>query len=751
MAKKKLLVVESPTKVKTISKFLGIDFVIKASKGHVKDLPQNSLGVDIEHDFKPTYRTIKGKERILKEIREAAKNSEEVYLAPDPDREGEAIAWHIAQDIKKHAEDKPLKRAVFHEITKRAVTDAIKHPRELDENLFNAQQARRILDRLVGYKLSPLLWKKVKRGLSAGRVQSVAVKIVCEREKEIQNFIPEEYWTITALLNASQPPEIKAILTKIDGKKAKVSNDEEAKKIKGELENSDFIIEKVEKKRIKRNPLPPFITSRLQQEASRRFGFTAKKTMMLAQRLYEGVDIGNFGSVGLITYMRTDSVRTADEAISMVREYIKNNYGEDFLPAQPNRFKNKNSAQDAHEAIRPTSTQFTPDLVKKYLDSDRWKLYKLIWDRFVASQMPAAEYDQTTITIKAGKYTLTASGKVLKFAGYLKVYNDQIDEKDQEQTFPPVKDGEKLQLKRVELKQNFTKPPPRYTEGSLVRALEEKEIGRPSTYATIISTIQEREYVKKEKNFLTPTDLGFLITELLDKSFPEIMDEKFTAEMEKRLDLIEEGKRNWVDDLKEFYQRFEKDIEKAQVEMKDVKKEGVEVTDEKCPICGAPLVIRYGKYGKFLACSNYPKCKYTRPLPEEIEYAGEICPKCGGRLIVKRGKGGVRFIACENYPKCDYTKPYSLGIKCPKCREGEIVEKVSAKGKIFYSCSRYPDCDFAVWDEPVDVECSNCGYPILVKKRKGKSYYYQCPNCKATFSKEEIQKKLKEKEEKKKG
>ncbi len=739
---KKLLVVESPTKVKTISKFLGKEFVIKASKGHIKDLPENTLGVDIEHNFKPTYRTIKGKEKILKEIKDAAKQSAEIYLAPDPDREGEAIAWHIAQEIKKTAKDKPIKRAVFHEITKRAVEEAIRHPRELDENLFNAQQARRILDRLVGYKLSPLLWEKVKRGLSAGRVQSVAVKIVCDREREIQNFVPKEFWVIKVNLEGKEPPPFSAKLSKIDNKKAEVSNKEKAEEIKKELKRLPFVVEKIEKKRVKRNPPPPFITSRLQQEASRRFGFSAKKTMMLAQRLYEGVELGDLGSVGLITYMRTDSVRIADEAIQMVRNYIEKNYGKEYLPFRPNKFKNKNSAQDAHEAIRPTSTQYTPDFVKKYLDTDMFKIYKLIWDRFVASQMPSAEYDQVTVTIKAGRFTFSATGKKLVFQGYLKIYSDQTIEeepKEEKQIFPHLIEGEKLNLLEIITEQNFTKPPPRFTEGTLVRELEEKGIGRPSTYATIISTIQDRGYVKKEKNILIPTDLGFLITDLLKESFPEIMNEKFTAEMEKRLDLIEEGQRNWVEDLKEFYQRFEKALSKAKVEMKNIKKEGLEITDEKCPICGAPLVVRYGRFGKFLACSNYPKCKYTKPLPQEIEYTGEKCPECGGNLIIKRGRGGVKFIACENYPTCKYTKPYSLGIKCPECGEGEIVERVSGKGKIFYSCSRYPECKFALWDEPVNVKCPSCGYPLLVKKRgKGRSIYYQCPSCGAKFRKNEI-------------
>ncbi len=739
---KKLLVVESPTKVKTISRFLGKDFIIKASKGHVKDLPANTLGVDIEKDFKPTYRTIKGKEKILKEIKEAAKQSDEIYLAPDPDREGEAIAWHIAREIKRAAKDKPIKRAVFHEITKRAVEEAIKQPRELDENLFNAQQARRILDRLVGYKLSPLLWEKVKRGLSAGRVQSVAVKIVCDREREIQNFVPKEYWIIKANLEGKQPPPFTAKLTRIDRKKAEIPNKEKADAIEKELKQLPFIVEKIEKKRVKRNPPAPFITSRLQQEASRRFGFSAKKTMMLAQRLYEGVELGDLGSVGLITYMRTDSVRIADEALKMAREYIENTFGKDFLPPRPNKFKNKNSAQDAHEAIRPTSTRYTPEFVKQYLEPDMFKIYKLIWDRFIASQMAPAEYDQETVTVKAGKYIFTATGKKLVFPGYLKIYSDpsEEDKKEEEQIFPPLTEGEELKLLKLIAEQNFTKPPPRFTEGTLVRELEEKGIGRPSTYATIISTIQDRGYVKKDRNYLVPTDLGFLITDLLKESFPEIMNEQFTAEMEKRLDQIEEGKRNWVEDLREFYNRFEEALNRAHVEMKNVKKEGLEVTDEKCPQCGSPLVVKYGRFGKFLACSNYPECKFTKPLPQEIEYTGEKCPECGGNLIIKRGRGGVRFIACENYPKCKYTRPYSTGITCPECNEGEIVERVSGKGKIFYSCSRYPECKFALWDEPVNVKCPSCGYPIVVRKRgKGRSIYYQCPSCSAKFKKDEIE------------
>jgi len=744
MSNKKLLVVESPTKVKTISKFLGKDFVVKASKGHVKDLPANELAVDTENNFTPKYKTIKGKGPILKELKELAKKVDEIYLAPDPDREGEAIAWHIAKEIKKSAGNKPIRRAVFNEITKNAVLEAINNPTDINENLFNSQQARRILDRLVGYKLSPLLWTKVKRGLSAGRVQSIAVKILCTREDEIKKFVPEEFWTIKAEFENNESKNFWTKLVKENSKKIKVGNKEKADEIVNHLKSDEFLITKITKKPRKNNPQAPFITSRLQQEAARRFGISPKRTMMIAQQLYEGIDIDSMGSVGLITYMRTDSVRVSKDAVSGAISFITKKFGEEYLPKKPNFYKNKNASQDAHEAIRPTNLSLPPEKIKNNLDPFQYKIYKLIWERFIASQMAPAQFDQTTITVDGSKHTFTATGSVLIFKGYLAVYNNlekSEDEKEDSKELPKLKEGEKVKLKDLKPEQNFTKPPPRFTEGTLVRELEDKEIGRPSTYATIISTIQDRGYVEKQEKLLVPTDLGCLITSLLDISFKDIMDISFTAELEKKLDLIEEGKVNWIEQLKEFYTKFEHDLATAKTEMKDIKKEGLEKTDEICPKCNSPLVVKYGRFGKFLACSNYPECKFTKPLPQEIVKIGEKCPDCGKELLLKRGKGGVRFIACENYPECKYTRSYSSNVKCPECNQGELVEKVSGKGKIFYACNKYPQCKFAIWDEPVNIKCSSCDNYYLVKKRRKGSEYYQCPDCKKTYKKEEIEKK----------
>ncbi len=727
-----LVIVESPAKAKTLKKFLGKNFNIEASYGHVIDLPKNEFGVDIEKGFEPKYTVIYGKEKVLKKIKKAAKNSDIVYLASDPDREGEAIAWHIAKYIKL-PKDK-IKRALFHEITQNAVQESIKNPTTIDINKFNAQQARRILDRIVGYQISPLLWKKIKRGLSAGRVQSVAVRLVCEREEEIKNFVPEEYWTIEAIFLTDDNKTIELKLVKKNGKKIKISDKKTADKIVKELKNSEFIISKVVKKDRKRNPLPPFITSTLQQEASNRLNFRPTKTMQIAQSLYEGIPLGDEGPVGFITYMRTDSFRLADIAIGSCRKYIKENFGKEYLPAKPSSYTPKNKkVQDAHEAIRPTSVYRTPESIKQYLTNEQYKLYKLIWDRFVACQMKPAVYEQTTITVKAKNYEFTGTGSILKFEGFLKVLS-HLREKDKE--LPKVFENQKLKLKDIIPKQHFTEPPPRYTESTLVKALEEKGIGRPSTYAPTLSNIIERKYVEVKDKKLFPTELGMIVNKLLVENFPEIFNVNFTAQMEEGLDKIELGELNWKDILYQFYEKFKDTLENAYKNIQHIKSI-IEDSPYTCDKCGSKMVIRWGEHGKFLACSNYPECKNTKPLKigddgtlkiEEAEKTGEKCEKCGADMIIKHGKFG-KFLACSNYPKCKNTKPISI-MKCPLpgCN-GEIIIRKTKKGKIFYGCTNYPKCKFAEWYEPVDKMCPECGSPYLIKKSK----YLHCPNSKCSY------------------
>ena len=693
---KKLLIVESPAKAKTIQKYLGKDFVVKASMGHVIDLPEKEFGVDIEKGFKPKYVTIKGKAKVLKEIKEAAKKSDEVYLATDPDREGEAISWHIANALKRIKKDK-VYRVRFNEITKRAIAEAVKNPDKIDENKVYAQQARRILDRIVGYTISPLLSKRFKRALSAGRVQSVALRLICDREEEIKNFVKKEYWTVEALLRKGDK-EFGAKAVAVDGKKLgkfDIPNREKADEIVSRALGKPFKVVKVERKERRRKPPAPFITSTLQQEASKRFGFPAKLTMQIAQQLYEGIDLGN-ERVGLITYMRTDSTRVSEEAVKEVRKFISEELGKEYLPSKARNYEGKTpkSAQDAHEAIRPTSVFRTPESVKKYLTPEQYKLYDLIWRRFVASQMRDAVFNTVSADIDAGGVTFRATGSTLKEEGFLKVYPVEVEEK----LLPDLKEGEELEVKEVKGVQHFTEPPPRYTEGTLVKALEEEGVGRPSTYATIISNIIQRGYVEKEKQRLKPTELGQFINSLLKKLFPKIVDVKFTASVEEELDKTEEGKKDWKELLKEFYfGEFKGLLENAERELKGMR--GEEVGRE-CPECGAPLLKVHGRYGTFIACSNYPKCKYKESLKED-EKVGRECPECGGELVIKKGKFG-RFIACSNYPKCKYTEPLTFG-KCPKCGEGDIVERKSKKGKVFYGCSRYPDCDFVSSKPPKGV------------------------------------------------
>ena len=685
---KKLLVVESPAKAKTIQKYLGKDFIVKASMGHLVDLPEDEFGVDIEKDFKPKYRVIKGKSKILKEIKEAAKRSSEVFLATDPDREGEAISWHIANALKRLKKE-GIYRVRFNEITKKAVSEAVKNPDKIDENKVYAQQARRILDRIVGYTISPLLSKKFKKALSAGRVQSVTLRLICDREEEIRKFVPKEYWSVEATLEKEEK-EFKAKLVEVEGKKLKkfdIPNEEAAKRFVERAKKGEFKVVKVEKRERRRKPPAPFITSTLQQEASKRFGFPAKLTMQLAQQLYEGIDIGS-ERVGLITYMRTDSTRVSQEALKEVREYIEKEFGKDLLPKNPRSYEDKSpkSSQDAHEAIRPTSVFRTPEKVKQYLTPQQYKLYSLIWSRFVASQMKDAVFNTVSADIASGDLTFRATGSNLKEEGFLKVYPIEVEEK----LLPELKEGERLNVLEVKGVQHFTEPPPRYTEGTLVKALEEEGVGRPSTYATIISNIIQRGYVEKEKQKLKPTELGEFINSLLKKFFPKIVDVKFTASIEEELDKVEEGKKEWKELLKEFYfGEFKGLLEKAQQELKALKGEEV---GRNCPECGSPLLKVYGRYGAFIACSNYPECKYKESLKEKVQKLERKCPKCGGELLIRSGRYG-RFIACSNYPECKYTEPLTFG-KCPKCGKGEVVERKSKKGKTFYGCSRYPECDF---------------------------------------------------------
>lgn len=733
---KSLIVVESPAKAKTISKYLGKDYVVKASVGHVKDLPKSKLGIDVEKGFQADYSVLKGKAKVVAEIKKAAKEADVIYLAPDPDREGEAIAWHIAEEI---GAKKKVYRVLFNEITKSAIKEALKNPGQLDEDKYEAQQTRRILDRLVGYMISPILWEKVKMGLSAGRVQSVAVRVICDREREIKAFVPVEYWSVTAELEGKKPPVFEARLTHIKGKKADLKNEKNSKALVDGLKGASYKVTKIEKKERKRNPSPPFITSKLQQEASRKLRFTAKKTMMVAQKLYEGVELGEEGPTGLITYMRTDSTRVAGEAIASVRDFIVKKYGKEFLPKEPVQYKSAKAAQEAHEAIRPTSLENVPAKVKEFLSKDEYNLYELVWNRFVASQMTPAILDQTSIDITANDATFRATGSIIKFQGFMSVYiegKDTEDEEDKEGRLPEMKEGETLKLVKLKPEQHFTEPPPRFSEATLVKELEEKGIGRPSTYAAIISTIQDKEYAKLEKRVFYPSELGLLVTDLLVKNFPLILDVEFTAQMEEKLDNIEEGKAKRLKVLKEFYAPFEKTIKAAKKDMRDVKKEEIP-TDIVCEKCGSKMVVKWGRMGQFLACPNYPECKNTKnfkkddsgklePVEQQVEATGENCPKCGKPMVIKTGRFG-KFIACSDYPACKTTKAITTGVKCPDCGEGEITEKRSKKGKVFFSCSRWPDCKFATWNKPVGEKCPQCDATFLVEKySKTEGNYIAC-------------------------
>lgn len=746
---KAIVVVESPAKARTIGKYLGKGYAVRASAGHVRDLPPRSLGVDIKNGFKPSYRVIHGKEKVVKELQKEASKADVVYLAADPDREGEAICFHLA-NLLQDGNERAIRRVLFNEITKDAVLRAFEHPIEINQNKVDAQQARRVLDRLVGYKISPLLWKKVRVGLSAGRVQTVAVRLIVDREREIRDFESEEYWEFKARLNSGRPPVFTAKASRLDGRKFSITNQEDAEKLQAELEKVPFKVSSTSKKARRRSPVPAFITSKLQQDAARKLGFTVKKTMSLAQRLYEGIELGNEGSVGLITYMRTDSTRVSESAVQEAREYVSQQYGEEYLPGKPRIFRSKKNAQDAHEAIRPTSVSRDPESMKAHLNRDELRLYSLIWKRFIASQMKEALFDQTKIVIEAGRTEFTATGSIMRFDGFLRVYSEtpESEKNNSDDTgvvLPDVKEGDELKVEELSKEQKFTQPPPRYNEAALVKALEEKGIGRPSTYQQILQVIMSRDYVRKDSNRFVPTELGELVNDLLVSHFGELFDYDYTAKLERDLDSIEEGNEDWVKTLQVFYRGFKGNLEKALEEMKDLRKGGEE-TDEVCEKCGHPMIIKWGRYGKFLSCSNFPKCRNTRPLlneesngstgtPKETD---EVCDKCGAKMVVKEGRYGP-FLACSAYPSCRNTKPINvrIGMKCPKCKEGEVVEKRTKKGRVFYGCDRYPDCDFVSWQKPVPETCPRCGSPYLLEKttRKEGTVHF-CPNKECGFKKQ---------------
>ena len=708
---KRLVIVESPAKARTVHKFLGPDYLVMASMGHIRDLPKKEMGIDIEHDFKPVYEVIPEKKKTVSELQKSAKECESVFLAADPDREGEAICWHLETLLKDFNEN--INRVIFHEITKVAIGDAFSHAGEIDQGKIEAQQARRLLDRLVGYLISPLLWKKIGRGLSAGRVQSIAMRLICEREKEIRDFIPEEYWTVTAELEASQPPSFKANLVKIDNKKTKIEDGKSAEKIASELRDATYTLENVNVKEKKRNPAPPYITSTLQQEGFRLYHFPVKRTMSIVQRLYEGMEIGEQGLVGLITYIRTDSVRVSDEAISGARKFITDNYSKEYAPVEPRIYKNKRRAQDAHEAIRPTTFSLPPEAVKPYLKKEEYNLYRIIWNRFIASQMSSAEVEETVFDISAGKYQFQAKGEVIKFDGFLAL---TAKEKKEEKILPKAEAGEKLKLLDLESKQNFTQAPPRFTEGSLVKELEAKGVGRPSTYAPIIATLQNRAYVVKEKGKFIPTDLGLFVTDFLLENFSDLMEYEFTVRLEEELDRISERELNWVDYLKSYYALLDKDLQQA-MGVESVKATGIPLEDA-CPECGRKLVIKEGRYGRFKACSGYPECEHRESLvKKEVKLLDETCPECGSQMVMRSGRYG-NFVACSNYPECKYVKKEKkdTGIPCPQECGGTIVRKKTRKGKIFWGCSKYPECDYATWDEPLPKPCPQCGRKFILRK-----------------------------------
>jgi len=763
---KSLVIVESPSKAKTIGKYLGKNFIVEASVGHIRDLPKSKLGVDVENGYECDYVTIKGKAEVIKTLRTKGKVADKVFLATDPDREGEAIAWHIAREMFGEDGDNKLYRVLFHEITPKGISEAMKEPLKIDDKLVDSQQARRVMDRILGYKVSPFLWKRVYYGLSAGRVQSVALRLICEREDLIRAFVPTEYWSIVGEFAPNSAESFYAKLFKIGGKEiivpdhdtldeltkkgtrdkyTSINNEGEVKNLLGDIRKQKYVVSEIQKKESKRNPLPPFITSTMQQEASSKLRFSAKKTMMFAQQLYEGIELGDDGTVGLITYMRTDSTRLSDEIVSEVREFIYAQYGKEYLPDEPRTFKVKKSSQDAHEAIRPTMLKYTPKSIKKFLTTEQFALYELIWNRFVACQMNPAILETTTVFIEGGPFLFKAANSVYTFRGFLQVYDDSIEEEvviDEDPELAKKKipsslhEKQSVSLEELIPHQHYTKPPARYSESTLVKELESLGIGRPSTYASIVSTIQEREYVEMKERRLFPTSLGMDVNKILIHHFPDIFNVDFTARMEEELETIATGKQKYKKVLDDFYVPFKESLDKAEEHEHALPQEHqTEAQGQVCDKCGKPMIERWGRNGKFLACSGYPDCKNTRPIKAEAEErakpSGEICNKCGGEMVFKRSRYG-QFLGCANYPECKNIKPITTGVKCPTCNEGDVIERKSKRGKSFFGCSRYPNCDFVSWDKPINQACDVCGNKFIVKKYSAKrGEYYQCPNCKA--------------------
>ena len=722
---KSLVIVESKAKASTINKILGRDFTVKASIGHVRDLPKKNLGIDVENGFKPTYITIRGKGKVLKELRDAARKADTVYLASDFDREGEAIAWHIAELLK--LPEKSTKRVVFNEITKRAILSAMKEPGSIDMRKVDAQQARRVLDRLVGYEVSPVLWKTIYYGLSAGRVQSVALRLICEREDEIEAFVPEEYWTIDAVFATADGDEVEGRLERIDGRKVRIGDAERANAIVERLAGKDFRVAALRKRARKVNPLPPFITSTLQRDAANRLRFTSKKTMMLAQQLYEGLSIDG-ETVGLITYMRTDSTRMAREAVDDARKHIVSAFGSEYRAEKPRHYRTRKGAQDAHEAIRPTSVERTPESLRPHLTTDQFRLYELIWRRFVATQMSAAVYENTTLSIEADGHAFKAAGSVVVFPGWTSVYSAVWTNVKE---LPALEEGAALEVRSLAANQRFTKPPARYSEATLIKALESKGIGRPSTYATIIDTLKKRKYVALEKRLFIPSDLGRTVWSLLDKAFPDIFNVDFTARMEQELDKVESGEDEWVDVVGDFYGPFRARLDELEGKLPELKQSLVKETEIRCEKCGSVMVEKWGRNGRFLACSAYPKCKFSRPVEgEEPEEFDIKCEKCGSPMVVKHGRFG-QFLGCSNYPECKSTAPYPTGVACPQpgCT-GVLVQRRTKRGRTFYGCTAYPKCSYAIWDKPVPVTCPSCQAGFMVEKNtKSRGKELVCLEC----------------------
>jgi DNA topoisomerase-1 len=734
---KALVIVESPSKAKTINKYLGKDYAVEATVGHIKNLPSKDLGVDIEGGFQPHYVIIRGKNKIIKDLQLRAAKARRVYIATDPDREGEAIAAHIAEELRKKNPAHDIYRVLFTEITRSGVTEAMQHPRHIDERIVQAQQARRVMDRLVGYQVSPFLWRTIYRGLSAGRVQTVALRFICEREQEIAAFQQREYWSITAEFEKPGDGSFHAKLVRADGGEPELPSDGAAQAMVDRLRAETFHIADVQTREVLRQPPAPFITSSLQQEASNRLRFSAKRTMLVAQQLYEGVDIGDEGAVGLITYMRTDSTRISNDAIAAVREHIRASYGDAYLPESPRVFKVKSTAQDAHEAIRPTSMDMTPQRVRRFLTPEQYALYELVWKRFIASQTEAARIDQTTVFVAGGPFTFRGVGQVFTFRGFLAVYDDFEEgngEQDEEESTIPenLHEGDDLTVRQFDTHQHFTKPPPRYSESSLVRDLEAKGIGRPSTYALIVSTVLERGYVEQKDRRLYATTLGMDVFKLLMAHFERLFNVEFTARMEEELDTVAAGEASYLRVMQDFYGPFKSLLDSVSADDARL----IEETSEVCDKCGGAMIVRWGRNGKFLACSRYPECKNAKPLPGEAERmkVSDPCPRCGRPLLLKQSRYG-KFIGCTGYPDCDYTRPITLGIPCPKCHTGEIAERQSKSKRTFYGCIRYPECDFVTWDRPMHKACPSCKNDYLSHKftqRKGE--FLKCPNCREEFS-----------------